>query len=167
MSISIHDVVVPAFIGGLTSLAAVLRKGAAFAQEKGVDPERLLQQRLIFDMFPLLKQVQIACDTAARSTARLAGVEPKPFPDTETSLAEAEDRIRNTIAYLQTFTADQFTGREDADIVHKTRGGETHFKGIDYVNRYALPNFFFHCTTAYDILRVAGAPVGKRDFLGV
>ena len=167
MTISMYQVSVPTFTHALTNLSDVLNKGAAFAQDKGVEPDRLLQQRLIFDMFPLIKQVQIACDTAARGVARMAGVEPKSFPDTETTLAQAQERIANTIAYLKSFKPEQIDGCEDRDVVHKTRSGETHFKGLAYLTDYALPNFFFHCTTAYAIARVAGAPVGKRDYLGM
>lgn len=166
MTISMYQASVPVFERALGNLSSVLKKGEAHAKDKGQDADRLLQQRLIFDMLPLIKQIQIACDTAARGTARLAGVEPKSFPDTETTLAQAQERIAGTIAYLKTFKSAQIDGCEDHKVVHKTRSGETTFSGIDYLRNYALPNFFFHCTTAYAILRVAGTPVGKRDYLG-
>jgi len=166
MTISMYQASVPVFTRALTNLSSVLKKGEAYAQGKGQNPDNLLQQRLIFDMLPLVKQIQIACDTAARSTARMAGVEPKSFPDNETTLAQAHARIDATIAYLNSFKPEQLDGCEDRKVVHKTRSGETVFTGIDYLRNYALPNFFFHCTTAYDVLRVAGAPVGKRDYLG-
>lgn len=166
MTISMYEASVPVFIRALTNLTAVLKKGAAYANEKGQNADNLLQQRLIFDMFPLVKQIQIACDTAARGTARMAGEEPKSFADSEITLAQVYLRIDNTIAYLRSFKPAQLDGCEDRKVIHKTRAGETVFTGIDYLRQYALPNFFFHCTTAYAILRVAGAPVGKRDYLG-
>ena len=166
MTISMYQASIPVFVRALTNLANVLKKGEAHAKERGVDPDNLLQQRLIFDMLPLIKQVQIGCDTAARGTARMAGVEPKSFPDNETTLAQAYARIQGTIDYLKTFKPEQLDGGEERQCVHKTRSGETTFTGINYLREYALPNFFFHMTTAYDILRVAGTPVGKRDYLG-
>lgn len=166
MTISMYQASVPVFVRGLTNLAHVLQKGEAFSKDKGQNPDNLLQQRLIFDMLPLIKQIQIGCDTAARGTARMAGVEPKSFPDNETTLAQAYARIQGTIDYLKTFKPEQLDGGEERACVHKTRSGETTFTGINYLREYALPNFFFHMTTAYDILRVAGTPVGKRDFLG-
>ncbi|HEU0277390.1 MAG TPA: DUF1993 domain-containing protein [Rhodanobacteraceae bacterium] len=166
MTISMYQASVPVFTRALTNLSNVLKKGEAHAKDKGATPDGLLQQRLIFDMLPLVKQVQIACDTAARGTARMAGVEPKAFPDTETTLAQAHARIDHTIEYLKTFKPAQLDGCETHKVVHKTRSGEVTYTGLDYLTQYALPNFFFHCTTAYDILRVAGTPIGKRDYLG-
>ncbi|HEU0195626.1 MAG TPA: DUF1993 domain-containing protein [Nevskiaceae bacterium] len=166
MSISMYQASVPIFVRALNNLSAVLEKGAAHARAKGVEPDRLLQQRLMFDMFPLIKQVQIACDTATRSAARLAGVEAKPFADTETTLAQAQDRIKAAVAYLNTFTAAQIDGSEEHAVDMKMGKQAAHFTGLSYITTFALPNFFFHCTTAYDILRVAGAPVGKHDYLG-
>jgi hypothetical protein len=166
MTISMYQASVPVFTRALTNLSDVLKKGEAFAKEKNANPDSLLQQRLIFDMLPLVKQIQIACDTAARSTARMAGVEPQSFPDNETTFAQAYDRIDRTIAYLKTFKPEQIDGCEDHDVVHKTRSGDTHFTGLAYLTNYALPNLFFHCATAYDILRVAGTPIGKMDYLG-
>ncbi|HEX7370969.1 MAG TPA: DUF1993 domain-containing protein [Rhodanobacteraceae bacterium] len=167
MTISMYEASVPVFARALHNLSSVLKKGEAHAQGKGVEANNLLQQRLIFDMLPLVKQIQIACDTAARGTARMAGVEPKAFPDNETTLAEAQARIAHTIEYIQSFKPEQLDGCEDRKVVHKTRSGETTFTGIDYLRNYALPNLFFHCTTAYDILRVAGTPIGKKDYLGI
>ena len=166
MTLSMYQASVPVFVRALGNLAHVLQKGEQHAISKNVSGEVLLQVRLIPDMLPLIKQIQIACDTAARGSARMAGVEPKSFPDTETTLAQAQERIASTTAYLKTFKPEQIDGCEDKDVVHKTRHGDTHFKGLAYLTEYALPNLFFHCTTAYDILRVAGVPVGKKDFLG-
>jgi hypothetical protein len=166
MTISMYQASVPVFVRGLTNLTHVLQKGEAHAKDKGQNPDNLLQQRLIFDMLPLVKQIQIGCDTAARSTARMAGVEPKSFPDNETTLAQAHARIQATIDYLKTFKPEQLDGGEERKVIHKTRSGETTFTGINYLREYALPNFFFPMATAYGILRVAGTPIGKRDYLG-
>lgn len=166
MSISMYQASVPVFVRALTNLTSVLKKGEAHAKDRGADPENLLQQRLIFDMLPLVKQIQIACDTAARGTARLAGAEPQSFPDTETTLAQAFDRINRTIDYIQSFKPEQIDGSEDRKVVMKTRSGEVEYVGLAYLTEYALPNLFFHCTTAYDILRVAGTQIGKKDYLG-
>lgn len=166
MTISMYQASVPVFTRALANLSNVLKKGEAHAKDKGQNPDNLLQQRLIFDMFPLIKQVQIACDTATRSVARMAGAEPKSFPDNETTFAQAHARIDAAIAYLKTFKPEQIDGCEEHKVVHKTGRGDVPYTGIDYLRQYALPNFFFHCTTAYDILRVAGTPVGKRDYLG-
>lgn len=166
MSLSMYQASVPVFARALDNLTHVLGKGEAHARGKGAPADALLQQRLIFDMLPLIKQIQIACDTAARSAARLAGVEPQSFPDVETTLAEALERVARTKAYVESFRAEQIDGSEERPIQVKTRSYELDFTGRAYLLDYALPNFFFHCVTAYDILRVAGAPIGKRDFLG-
>ncbi len=166
MTISMYQASVPVFVRALTNLTHVLKKGEAHAKDKGVDPDHLLQQRLMFDMLPLIKQIQIACDTAARGAARLAGAEPQSFPDTETTLAQAYDRIARTIAYIESFKPAQIDGSEGHKVVMKTRHGDVEFVGLAYLTEYALPNLFFHCTTAYDILRVAGVQIGKKDYLG-
>ncbi|HET7930357.1 MAG TPA: DUF1993 domain-containing protein [Rhodanobacteraceae bacterium] len=166
MTISMYQASVPVFARALTNLAAVLKKGEAHAQTLNANADGLLQQRLIFDMLPLIKQIQIACDTATRGAARLAGVEPQPFPDTETTLAEAQDRIARAIAYINGFKPEQIDGSEAREVVMKTRHGDVNFLGQAYLTEYSLPNLFFHCATAYDILRVAGTQIGKKDFLG-
>ncbi len=166
MTISMYQASVPVFVRALTNLSNVLKKGEAHAKDKGVDPDTLLQQRLIFDMLPLIKQVQIACDMATRGAARLAGVEPQSFPDTETTFAQARDRIERAIAYVKNFKPEQIDGSEDRRIHLKMRDGELDFTGIEYLLGFVTPNLYFHWTTAYDILRVAGAPIGKKDYLG-
>lgn len=166
MTISMHQASVPVFSRALTNLSNVLKKGEAHAKEKGVEPDALLQQRLVFDMFPLIKQIQIACDVSARGAARLAKAEPQSFPDTETTLAQALDRIDRSIAYIKTFKPEQIDGCEDRAIVVKMGDKEANFTGQSYLFGYVLPNLFFHCATAYDILRVAGTQIGKKDFLG-
>ena len=166
MTISMYQASVPVFVRALTNLSNVLKKGEAHAKERSIDPDNLLQQRLIFDMLPLIKQIQIACDTVARGAARLAGVEPKSFEDNEKTLAEAYKRIDTAIAYAKSFAPGQIDGGEARKVIMKTRHGETEFTGLSYLTEYSLPNLFFHCTTAYDILRVAGTQIGKKDFLG-
>ncbi|TAM88306.1 MAG: DUF1993 domain-containing protein [Candidimonas sp.] len=166
MATTMYDVSIPVFTRALRNLSAVLKKGQAHAQSKSSAPDGLLKQRLIFDMFPLAMQVQRACDTAARSAARMAGTTPQVFPDTETTFDQLRDRITRTIAYLDTFKPEQINAAEGRDITRPSGKDTVHYKGLPYLTDYALPNFFFHCTTAYDILRVAGTPIGKRDFLG-
>ncbi|MGH8145112.1 MAG: DUF1993 domain-containing protein [Rhodanobacteraceae bacterium] len=166
MTISMYQASVPVFVRALTNLSSVLQKGEAHAKDKGQNPDNLLQQRLIFDMLPLIKQIQIACDTATRGAARLAGVEPKSFPDNEKTLAEAHQRIDAAIAYAKSFAPEQIDGSEARKVMMKTRSGEIEFVGLAYLTEYTLPNLFFHCATAYDILRVAGTNIGKMDYLG-
>lgn len=166
MTLSMHQASAPVFIRALTNLSNVLKKGEAHAVTLGVDPDGLLQQRLIFDMLPLIKQIQIACDVSARAMARLANVEPKSFADEEKTLAEAQVRIGATIDYIKSFRPEQIDGSEEREIHLKTRRGELDFSGRDYLLGFTIPTLFFHCTTAYDILRVAGVQIGKQDFLG-
>ncbi len=166
MTISMYQASVPVFTRALTNLADVLQKGRAHAEALHADPDDLLRQRLIFDMFPLVRQIQIACDVPARCVARLAGVEPQSVPDDEKTLADAEQRIARTIEYIGGFTPVQIDGSEDRAIHLKMRSGELDFTGIEYLLGFAIPTLFFHCTTAYDILRVAGVQIGKKDFLG-
>jgi len=166
MTISMYQASVPVFVRALTNLTNVLKKGEAHTKAKGAEPDALLQQRLIFDMLPLVKQVQIACDMAARGAARLAGVEPKGFEDNETTFAQVYARIDAAIAHVKTFKPEQIDGSEGRNIHLKMRNGEMDFTGLEYLLGFALPNLYFHCTTAYDILRVAGTDIGKPDFIG-
>jgi hypothetical protein len=117
-------------------------------------------------MLPLIKQIQIACDMATRGAARLAGVEPKSFEDNETTLPQAYDRIARAIDYVKSFSAEQIDGSETRTIVMKTRAGEVTLEGQAYLFGFTIPNLFFHCTTAYNILREAGTDIGKKDFIG-
>jgi len=167
MSISMYQVSVPVLSHALTNLAHVLRKGGEHAKAKGVSDEVLLQTRLIPDMFPLLRQVQTATDMAKGGVARLAGVEPLKIADDETTLAELDARLQRVVEYLQSFKPEQIDGSEERAIVLHMRSGELHFLGQAYLLDYVLPNVFFHCTTAYDILRQIGTDIGKKDFLGV
>jgi hypothetical protein len=156
---------VPFFIRSLGNLEQVLQKGAAHAKAKNVSDEVLLQTRLTFDMFPLLKQIQIATDTAKNSAARLAGVEAPKFEDDETTLEQVHARLARAIDYLKTFKPEQIDGSEARAVELKMRSGSQHFTGQDYLFDFAIPNLMFHCVTAYDILRTAGAEIGKKDFL--
>lgn len=166
MTISMYSASVPVFVRALNNLTHVLKKGEAHAKARNVEPDVLLQQRLIFDMLPLVKQVQIACDMAARGAARLAGAEPQAFEDNEKTFADVYSRIERAIAYVQSFGPAQIDGSEERPIHLKMRNGEMNFTGIEYLQQFTIPNLFFHCTTAYDILRVAGVEIGKNDFIG-
>ncbi|MEW9572142.1 DUF1993 family protein [Rhodanobacter sp. Si-c] len=166
MSISMYQASVPVFVRALTNLRHVLQKGEAHAQAKGVTDAVLLQTRLIPDMLPLVKQVQIACDMACRGSARLAGEEPKSFEDNEATMAEVYDRIDRAIAYVQSFKAGQIDGSEDRAIQLKMRNGELNLQGQSYLLQFILPNLFFHCTTAYNLFRGMGVEIGKTDFVG-
>jgi hypothetical protein len=161
-----YQAAVPVFVRALGNLKHVLQKGAEHAKAKSVTDEVLLQTRLIPDMLPLVKQVQIACDMATRGSARLAGTEPKSFEDNETTLEQAHARINGAIEYIKGFSAAQIDGSEARAIHLKMRSGEMHFDGQTYLLTFLLPNLFFHCTTAYNILREAGTDIGKTDFIG-
>lgn len=167
MSMSMYQALVPVAIRALNNLSAVLKKGEAYAQTRNAPEKSLLQARLSFDMLPLTRQVQIATDTVTRGTARLAGVEPQTFEDTEASFAELYARLDRAVAYLNSFKPEQIDGSEAHDIHMPMRSGDLDFKGIDYLQFFLLPNFFFHCTTTYTILRQSGVEIGKHDFLGV
>lgn len=164
MATDLYDLTVPGFTRGLNNLSGLLDKARAHA---GGDAEALLANRLIADMHPLAKQVQIATDSAKLCVARLSGVDAPVMEDTETTIDELKGRIQATLAYIASVPRDAIDGQEGKDVVLKFPGGELPFKGIQYVVGFALPNFYFHVTTAYAILRHNGVPIGKRDFLGV
>ncbi|WP_426701893.1 DUF1993 domain-containing protein [Rhodanobacter sp. Col0626] len=166
MTLSMYQASVPVFVRALGNLTHVLKKGAEHAKSKNVSDEVLLQTRLIPDMLPLIKQIQIACDMASRGAARLAGAEPQSFEDNETTLEQACNRIERVVEYIQSFKPEQIDGSETRSIVMKTRTGEMTLEGQAYLLGFSLPNLFFHCTTAYNILREAGADIGKTDFIG-
>jgi hypothetical protein len=166
MSISMYQVAVPVFVRALTNLQHVLKLGEAHAKEKNVEGSVLLQTRLITDMLPLVKQVQIATDMAKNGAARLAGVDPLKFEDNEASLDELYSRIERAIDYIKSFKPEQIDGSETRAITLKTRNGDLNFEGQAYLLHYVLPNLFFHCTTTYNILRESGANIGKADFTG-
>jgi uncharacterized protein len=164
---SLHAVVVPAFLQTLKGLSAVLAKAEAHCEAKKIAPEALLTARLFPDMYPLTRQVQAACDAAAKCGARLAGVDVPVYPDEEKSFAELQKRIETVSNYLKGFTEQQFEGAATKDISVPAGPRTLNFKGAQFVASFALPNFYFHATTAYDILRHNGIEIGKRDFLGM
>jgi hypothetical protein len=166
MNLSMYQASVPVFVRALTNLRHVFQKGEAHAKSKNVPDEVLLQTRLIPDMLPLVKQVQIACDMATRGTARLAGEEPKSFEDSETTLPQVYERIDRAIEYVKSFRPEQIDGSETRAIHLKMRNGEMNFTGQDYLLGFIIPNLFFHCTTAYDLFRGMGVEIGKNDFIG-
>jgi uncharacterized protein len=167
MKITVQAVTVDVFANSLNSLAALLEKGLAHATARKFDPSVLLGSRLAPDMFPLSRQVQIACDLAKNSVARLAALEPPRFEDNEKTVEELRARIARTIDYMKGIPASAFEGSEDRDL--KVPAGPDKFldfKGLDFVQRWAIPNVFFHITTAYAILRHNGVEIGKKDFIG-
>jgi uncharacterized protein len=166
MTISMYKVSVPIFVQLLTALSAVLAKAAAHAQAKQIDPAFLLGMRLYPDMYPLTRQVQQATSHPIRACSALAGAEPLNLPNTETSFPELESRLANAIDYIKGFKPDQIDGTEDKEITLKFGSGERKFSGQGLLLNLVLPNFYFHCTTAYDILRHCGIELGKRDFMG-
>jgi hypothetical protein len=166
MSISIHQASVPVFVQGLKGLKGVLTKAQDHIEAKKLDPEALLKDRLYPDMFPLIRQVQIATDFAKGCAARLAGEEVPAWDDTETSFAELIARIDRAIAYVEGLDPAAFAGAEDRDITLVRRGETSVVKGLAYLQTQAQPNFFFHLTTAYAVLRHNGVEIGKRDYLG-
>ncbi|MHA6206111.1 DUF1993 domain-containing protein [Dyella soli] len=166
MTLSMYQASAPVFLRALTNLQHVLRKGEAHAQARKFDPELLLQARLSPDMLPLTRQVQIATDMAKNGCARLAGVDPMKFEDTETTFAELHARIERAIDYIKSFKAEQIDGSETREVTIKTRTGEQQFEGQGYLLHFVIPNLFFHCTTTYAVLRQAGVELGKMDFIG-
>ena len=166
MSFGMYQASVPAFLKMLTNLSAILEKAEAFAAERKIEPEILLNWRLAPDMFALTRQIQIAADFAKGTTARLAGREVPKYADEEKSFAELKARIAKTVKFVGGFTAKDIDGSESRDITLTLGGQEMHFKGEPYLVHFALPNFYFHATTAYDILRSCGVEIGKRDFIG-
>jgi hypothetical protein len=158
---------VPIFVQFLTSLSAVLDKAAAYAEAKKVEPAVLLNTRLAPDMFPLVRQVRAATDHAISACGRLAGADMPSFSDTEATIPELKDRIAKTIDFLKSLKPAQIDGSEDKEIKIKFPSGATReFTGQSLLLTGSLPNFYFHCTTAYDILRHCGIELGKRDFIG-
>jgi hypothetical protein len=157
---------VPAFLQMLMSLSAILDKAEAHAGERKIDPAVLLGYRLAPDMFPLTRQVQIATDHAKGCCARLAGVEVPKYPDDETSFADLKSRIARTVEFVRGFAPEAIDGSEEREIAVTAGPRQLQFKGQQYLVHFALPNFYFHTTAAYAILRHCGLPIGKRDFLG-
>jgi hypothetical protein len=166
MKISMYQASAPRFANALKNLSAILDKAQAHAEAKKIDPAVLGGLRLIADMFPLSRQVQISCDTAKGAVARLAGVEIPKHEDTEQTLAELKARIAKTLDFLGSVPAERINGSEEREVVLKMRSGEHKYAGLQYLMGHAWPNFYFHITTAYNILRSNGVDIGKRDFIG-
>ena len=161
-----HDALIPPLTHMLGSYLSILGKAEAYAKEKGEKVDSYLELRLAPDMLPLTKQVQIATDMAKGGAGRLAEVEIPSYEDNETTVAQLKERLKKTIAFLKGLDAAKFTGAETKEIHLKFPQRELHFNGREYLNNFVLPNFYFHLTTGYDILRQKGVPLGKQDFLG-
>ena len=166
MSASLYDSSIPALTLGLTNLAAIIDKAAAFAEAKKVEPKVLADSRLIADMFPLSRQVQIVCDTAKGAAGRLAGVDLPKHEDTETTLVDLKARIQKTLDFIGSIKATQLAGAESREIVLQFPRLTLKFSGTDYLRKFVLPNFYFHIAIAYGILRSNGVELGKGDYLG-
>ncbi|MDP2297388.1 MAG: DUF1993 domain-containing protein [Pseudolabrys sp.] len=166
MPYSMSQSSVPVCATGLNALIAVLDKGAAYAAAKKIDNAVLLGWRLAPDMFALTRQVQIATDQAKNGLSRLAGVEPPKFEDNETTIEGLKERLAKTVAYIKTLDPKAIDASSERDITFPLGPKKGQMKGADYLNHYVLPNFYFHMSAAYGIVRSFGADIGKRDFLG-
>jgi hypothetical protein len=158
---------IPVFEISLNALSVLLDKAEAYAEAKKIDPTAILNTRLFPDMFALTRQVQSACDQAKNGGARLAGIDPPRYEDTEKTIPELKARIAKTIVFVKTLDAKKIDASADREITFPLGpNNKGHMKGADYLNHFVLPNFYFHATTAYDILRHCGVEIGKRDFFG-
>jgi hypothetical protein len=166
MAISMYQISVPVFTRMLSNLIAIIEKAAVHCEERKIDPSVLINYRLYPDMFAFAKQVQIAADAAKNGTAYLAGAEPPSFDNTERTFAELIERVRKTSDFVSAFKPEQIDGTEEKEVVIKRGETTVTYKGQDYLLNRVLPNFFFHITTAYDILRHNGVELGKKDYLG-
>ena len=165
-TLSMYEACVTGYAHALNNLANNLQKAQAHAEAKKIEPSVLIASRLFPDMLPLSNQVQIASDSAKGGAARLAQQTPPAFDDNEKTFAELIDRCRKTVAYLKTLKPEQFDGAEGRTVKWTTRSGEKSMEGLPYLLNHVTPNLFFHCTTAYNILRHNGVELGKKDFLG-
>jgi uncharacterized protein len=166
MAYDLYRASVPVFDIVLNALSGVLDKAEAFAASKKIDSAVLLGTRLAPDMFNLTRQVQVACDQAKNGSARLAGAEPPKFSDDEATIAQLKSRIAKTTAFLKTLDAKAIDAAANRDIAFPLGPKQGHMKGADYLTHFVLPNFYFHVTTAYAILRHSGVELGKRDYMG-
>jgi hypothetical protein len=166
MSTSLYNFSVPVFALALTNLGKQIDKAIAYGEPKKIDGAVFASTRLVIDMLPFSAQVQIACDNAKGTVARLAGVEPPKHEDSEKTLVELKSRIAKTLEYINTIKPEQFAGAETREVVLKFPQMTLKFNGLDYITKFALPNFYFHATMAYAILRKNGVELGKGDFLG-
>ena len=166
MNISMYQASAPRFINSLKNLSVIIDKTQAHCEAKKLDAAALTGSRLFPDMFPFTRQVQSACDAAKGAVARLAGVEIPKHEDTEKTFPELKERIAKTIAFIETVKPAQVDGSEDKKVTIKRASGDVTWTGMQYLLGQALPNFYFHVTTAYNILRHNGVEIGKRDFIG-
>jgi len=166
MGLSVHAITVPVFVRALTNLSAILDKAAAHCEAKKIDPAVMVNLRLYPDMFPLLRQVRIACDFAKGAAARLAGREVPQWADDEVTFDDLKARIRRTIEYLESFAPADFDAAPGREVTMTMRGEQKTFESMHYLRVVALPNFWFHTTIAYAILRHGGVELGKKDFIG-
>ena len=166
MSLSMHSASIPYFVRALNNLSAILEKGAAHAQENDIDPSILVTDRLFPDMFPLSRQVQIACDVSKGAAARISGIEAPSHEDSESSFEELIERINKTIEFLNSLPTDKINGTEEKEIKFQAGPYELDFTGATYLSMWALPNIYFHVTTTYNILRHNGVALGKIDYVG-
>jgi hypothetical protein len=166
MTISMHQASAPVFLQGLKGLLVVLDKAEAYAKARKIDESVLLQARLFPDMFPFVKQCQVVTDNAKGAMARLAGQTPPSYEDTEASFEALKARVAKTIAFVESFKPEQIDGCEDNEVVLKFATGGMTFTGQSYLLSFALPNFFFHAATAYDLMRHAGVELTKGNYLG-
>ncbi|MFZ2467476.1 MAG: DUF1993 domain-containing protein [Parvibaculum sedimenti] len=166
MTLNMHQASIPLMLQMFGSISAVLDKAAAHCEERKIDPSVLVGYRLAPDMIPLSGQIQIMTDQAKGCAARLAGIDIPSYADTEKTFDELKARIAKTVDFVKSVTPDQINGAEDREVVLKIGGNDLKLKGSQYFFHFFLPNFYFHATTAYDILRHAGVQIGKRDFIG-
>jgi len=166
MAISMYQASIPQLTKMLTNLSHILKKGEEYANAKNIDGGVLVGGRLAPDMFPLAKQVQIACDQVKNGMARLASIEPPKFDDTESTFSELQERIAKTIAFASSLTPAQVDGTENKEIKFSIKEWNFEFLGEQYLLTWIIPNFYFHITTTYNILRHNGVEIGKADFLG-
>jgi uncharacterized protein len=166
VALSIYDLSIPVLIRGLSNLSSILDKADAYAAAKKIDPTVLVQTRLYPDMFPLGRQVQIACDTAKGAAGRLAAIDIPKHEDNETTLEDLKQRIAKTLAFVKSVKADQLRDAETKAIELKFPNATIKFTGLSYLTDFVLPNFFFHQSIAYALLRSSGVEIGKMDFLG-
>ena len=166
MSFTIYESTIPPMTAMLRNLSKILDKAAAQAKDKGIPLSALLEARLAPDMHPFPRQIQIASDTAKGCAARLAGIEAPSMADTESTFDELQARIAKTVAFLESVKKEQLFGAEDRTVTLKFPNGEMNFSGRDYATLFAMPNFYFHVTVAYGLLRHKGIEIGKRDYLG-
>jgi hypothetical protein len=165
-NLTLFETSVQNYLRQLQNLTSVLKKGEEWVKDKKIEESVLINGRLAPDMFPLVRQIQIACDFAKASCARLGQIEIPSFPDNEKSFAELYERIQKTTSFLKTIHPQQINGNEERRIIYSAHGINFDFSGRDYLLNFALPNFFFHFTTAYDILRHMGVDLSKQDFIG-